>query len=197
MGERLRAIGALMMIVLAIAAIGCGEDSTTGANVAETNQKREYPWVTGVAREFLVPGGDNLVQSYGEEGSAAEREEASNVIHAWMKARIAEDWGTDCSYISRAYRRNLVSDAHGVTNGRVTTCPGALEYFGDLASGYSGNTLTGPIDSLRVQGPEDAESEWEAWAQWHGPKGRDWVVPLERNGGVWKIASASPVQRLK
>jgi hypothetical protein len=188
----------LVLLVLVAGAIGCGGDSSTGADPEETaGDRRPYPHVTGAAREFLVPGGDNLVQTFGVEASAAEREEASKVIHAWMKARVAEDWATDCGYLSREYVKALVLDARGVTEGKVTNCPQALEYFGDSASGTSGNTLTGPIDSLRVKGPDEEETEWEAFAQWHGPKGKDWVLPLQREGGAWKIGNASPIDRLK
>lgn len=198
MGERWRAGGALVTLALAIVAIGCGGDSSTGAGVGETTDEgRLYPWVTGKAREFIVPGGDNLVQTFGREATAAEREEASRVIHAWMKARVAEDWVTDCGYLSRDYKGYLIEDAHGVTEGRVETCPGALEYFGDYASGSSGNTLTGPIDSLRIKTPDETENEWEAFAQWHGPHGRDWVLPLEREEGTWKVGIAGPFDRLK
>lgn len=197
MGDGRWAIGVLTIAVVAITAMGCGGGSSTGAEPAETaGKEREYPWVTGAAREFLVPGGDNLVQTFGEEASEAEREEASKVVHAWMKARVAEDWATDCRHLSRAYVKELLWDVEGVTEGRVTTCPGALKYFGDNASGTSGNTLTGPIDSLRIRGPEDTESEWEAWAQWHGPT-KDWVLPLKREEGTWKISNASPLDRLK
>lgn len=188
-----------VLLAVAIAAIGCGDDSSTGAGVAETaGEEREYPWVTGAAREFLVPGGDNLVQTFGEEASAAEREEASKVVHAWMKARVAEDWATDCRHLSRKYIKALVwKDAYVVSEGKVKTCPQALEYFGDAASGTSGETLTGPIDSLRVKAPDETETEWEAFAQWHGPNGRDWVLPLEREAGVWKVGIAGPIDRLK
>jgi hypothetical protein len=196
MGEKLSAVWVLVMLALTVWVIGCGGDSSTGAEET-AGEEREYPWVTGAARGFLIPGGDNLVQTFGEEASAAEREEASRVIHAWMKARVAEDWMTDCKYLSRSYIKDLLWDVGGVTEGRVKTCPGALKYFGDAASGTSGNTLTGPIDSLRVKAPDETETEWEAFAQWHGPKGMDWVLPLEREEWTWKVGNASPIDRLK
>lgn len=198
MGERWRFILVLVLFAFVLGAMGCGEDESTGSSPEESaDGKPIYPWVTGAAREFIVPGGDNLVQSFGDEGTAAEREEASEVIHFWMKARVAEDWPTLCSYMSRDYVKYLVGDAHTVSEGKVKTCPAALAFFGDKAVGAYGNVLTGPIDSLRVKRPEDVETEWEAWAQWHGPNGNDWVVPVKRNGGVWRVASASPVERLK
>jgi hypothetical protein len=198
MGKRQATIWALVLLGLLGGAVGCGGESSTSVEAAETvGEKREYPWVTGAAREFLVPGGDNLVQTFGEEASPAERKEASKVVHAWMNARVAEDWVTDCRHLSREYKKNLVwGDAYRVSEGKVKTCPQALAYFGDAASGSSGRTLTGPIDSLRIKGPEDTETEWEAWAQWHGPT-KDWVLPLVREGGTWKINNASPIDRLK
>lgn len=198
MGAKGRVIWVLVLLAMAVGAIGCGEDASTGAGSEETaGEERLFPHVKGAAREFLVPGGDNLVQTFGVEASATEREEASKVIHAWMKARVAEDWVTDCRHLSRDYKKALVwDDAYLVSEGKVKTCPQALEYFGDAASGTSGNTLTGPIDSLRVKSPDETETEWEAFAQWHGPK-RDWVLPLEREKGAWKVAIASPLDRLK
>jgi hypothetical protein len=198
MGKGQRALWTLLILVLLGGVAGCGGGASTSTEVAETvDEEREYPWVTGAAREFLVPGGDNLVQTFGEEASAAEREEASKVVHAWMKARVAEDWVTDCRHLSRKYKKALVwGDAYQVSEGKVKTCPQALAYFGDAASGDSGETLTGPIDSLRIRGPEDTETEWEAWAQWHGPT-KDWVLPLEREGSTWKVAIAGPLDRLK
>lgn len=185
------------MLVLALGAIGCGDDASTGAGPGETTgEERPFPRVNGPTREFLVPDGDNIVQLFGEEASAAEREKASRVIHAWMKARVAEDWATDCKYLSQGYLEGLVADATGVSQGKATNCPQALAFFGDDASGTSGNTLTGPIDSLRVRDAVVVEGtvEKEAYAQWHGPE-RDWVLPLTREDGVWKVSSASPLDR--
>jgi hypothetical protein len=199
MGERGRLFWLLALLVLALTATGCGDDSTTGAGPEETAGEKEvlYPRIKGPGREFIVPGGDNIIQFFGEEASAAEREKANRVIHAWMKARVAEDWKTDCKYFSREYSKSLVADANGVTEGKVKNCPEALEYFGDAASGTSGNTLTGPIDSLRVRKPREGDdAELEAFAQWHGPE-RDWVLPLQRENGVWKVDIASPLDREK
>jgi hypothetical protein len=195
MGETGKIVWGLALLVWAVVAIGCGSDSSTGAEETAAEEQRPFPYVTGAAREFLVPGGDNIVQSFGDEASSAEREKASKVVHAWMKARVAEVWETDCKHLSREYIEILVEDANGVSGGKVKNCPQALEYFGDAASGTSGNTLTGPIDSLRVRDTGVVgDSEKEGYAQWHGPE-KDWVLPLSREGGVWKVAVAAPIDR--
>lgn len=196
MGEKGRLLGVLVLLVLALVATGCGDDSSTGAEET-TGEERPFASVKGPTREFLIPGGDNLVQLFGEEAPDAQREKVSRIIHAWMKARVAEDWAADCKYFAREYRKELVRDARNVTEGKATNCPQALNFFGDAASGTSGNTLTGPIDSLRVRDTIEGKTEKEAYAQWHGPNEIDWVLPLKREGGVWKITVASPLERTK
>jgi hypothetical protein len=175
---------------LLVAAGGCGggSDSTTGS---DDEASRPYPWVKGPSREFLVPKGDNVVQTYGREATKAEREQASRVITAWMRARAAKDWVNDCRQMSASYRRTLVQeDAFHVSNGKVTNCPEALAYFGPEASGDGKNTLTGPIDSLRIEAGF-------GYAQYHGSDGRDWIVPMNKEKGKWKVSIAAPIDRMK
>lgn len=185
--------GILPLIALlsccALVAIGCGGDQATGEPEPEAKQERLYPWLKGPSREFLIRDGDNAVQTFGREATKAEREQANDVIQAWMKARAVTDWKRDCSYFSRAYVHSLVAtDATLVTNGRVRSCPQALDYFGHEASGSYKNNLTGPIDSLRV-GPE------HGYAQYHGNDGHDWVLTMEKEDGKWWLAIASPIGR--
>ena len=175
------------MLALTVAAAGCGSGSGNGETTAANDVF--YPWVKGASREFLVRGGDNLIQYWGHDAAPAEREAASRVIHRWMRARSAEAWAVDCKYLSPSYRRSLVEDAEAATNGRVTNCPAALAYLGEGVSGDGRNTLTGPIDSLRVK-------KGRGWAQWHGPE-RDWVLPVIKVGGRWTVIAAAPVDRNK
>lgn len=177
-----------MIALLLLAFSGCGSDSDTGGDGTEPTVM--YPRVHGPSREFLLPDGDNAVQFFGKEATPAEREKASRVIHAWMRARVAEDWKTDCKHLSIPYARLLLNDARRVATGKPNNCAETLAYFGDEASGTSGNTLTGPIDSLRFRGNR-------AFAQWHGPHQIDWVLPMRIEDGVWKVESASPIERTK
>jgi hypothetical protein len=174
-----------MLLALVALAPGCGSDAET-----EDQPQRLYPRLHGPSREFLLPGGDNVVQFFGQEAPAAEREEVSKVIHAWMRARVAKDWAMDCKYLSDIYSRRITNDARSVSDGKAKTCAHALAFFGTQASGTSGNTLTGPIDSLRVRGVK-------AFAQWHGPHQIDWILPLRNENGIWKVEGASPSERTK
>jgi hypothetical protein len=179
---------ALMACCTALAA-GCGGGEATGETETQANQERLYPWLKGPSREFLIRDGDNAVQTFGREATKAEREQADDVIQAWMKARAAQDWAKDCSYFSREYVHSLIAtDAVVVSEGKVKNCAQGLEFFGHAASGSYKNNLAGPIDSLRVSGGQ-------GYAQYHGNDGHDWVITMEREDGKWWVAIASPIGR--
>ena len=191
MGEGKTIVCAAAILALLLGAIGCGGDSDTGSGEsASAESERPFPNVEGPTREFLVVGGDNVVQFFGTEGTEAERKQAARVIDPWMDARADSRWTADCGYMSRNYRKGLVVDANGVTNGRVTTCPQALAYFVEAASVDQIDTFQGVVQSLRL------EKDF-AYAQYHGNDGKDWVVPLEREDGKWWIATAAPIDRNK
>jgi hypothetical protein len=178
---------AALALALAAAVVGCGGSDS---NAADTVAKEPplYPWLKGPSREFLIRGGDNLIQTYGREGTPAEREEASRVVHSWMLARARQDWKKDCSYFSHVYSKTLTADAHRVTHGRVKSCPQALAYFKHEASGSYRNNLEGPIVSLRVEGRG-------GYAQYHGNDGHDWIVPMTKEDGHWWVSTATPIGR--
>ena len=44
------------------------------------------------------------------------------------------------------------------------------------------DTLTGSITALRVKGGQ-------GYALYHGNDGTDYAVPLEKEGGTWKVSS--------
>lgn len=194
---------ASVMMLLWIAA-GCGGSETTeptGSSEQSDDpavaKPRSSPAVekdppvpgeTGPAREFLGANGQNAMAAHGREASIAEREQASRTISDWMRARAAKDYVKDCSYLARSYRHQLVAeDAVYASNGEVENCPQALAFFGLAASGDYVNTLSGPIDSLRVAGAQ-------GFALYHGRDGNDWTVPMYKEGGSWWVAATAPIE---
>ncbi|MFL5340392.1 MAG: hypothetical protein ACJ8F7_09595 [Gemmataceae bacterium] len=175
---------ALVLLVMAALAVGCGSEGGPVRSTA-TDPLAGYP--KGPTREFIVPGGDNAMPEYGREAAAMERKQASALIQRWMRARAARDFVDECRYFSRRFIRHFVTgDAEVVSEGRVKTCPQALAYFGSDASGDFKNTLTGPIDSLRV-------AKGLGFAQYHGKGGIDWEIPVNKEDGTWRVAKAAPV----
>lgn len=186
----------VVLLAAAVSVSACGGGSTSAPDAAAAKDQI-YPWLKGPSRQFLIPGGDNAVQTFGEEATAKERARATAVIAAWLEARAAKDWHKDCSYFSHSYAKSLTKDAHGVTQGKVDSCAEALAYFKGNASGDYVNTLRGSVASLRVGkgfGTE-GKSVYLGYAQYHGNDGRDWVVPLEREAGEWKVAHSRPFGR--
>jgi len=191
MGRGWRRKALLIALTGAMILPGCGGgDATTDDSAAAA--KVRYHWVKGAAREFLVPGADNVTQAYGREASVGEREQASKLIHAWMSARAVTDWKRDCEYFSHSYARRLTADAHSVTGGRVKTCAQALAHFGPIAaaSGNCKNTLDGPIDSLRIE-------SGLGFAQYHGSDHKDYVISMQKEDGKWAVSNARPFGRFE
>jgi len=183
----------LLLALAAISAAGCGSEST-GSSRTMSEGEAFLPWVKGPTREFLDPdsGGDNAVQTYGLEATADERAQAARVIAGWMDARAAQRWKKICGHFSRRYAKELTADANNVTDGRVKTCRQALAYFGPAAaSDFKNNNFgEGPVDSLRVE-------DGFGYAQYHGSDGKDWIVPVDREDGRWKVSIAAPINRYR
>lgn len=186
----------IMLLSLVATAGACGGPRGDRTGSGTTDPLALYP--KGPTREFIIPGGDNAVPEYGREGTRAERHQASRMIQGMMQARAAKDFIEECRYFSRRYIRALVAeDAELVSEGKVGTCPEALDYFGWKASGNFRNTLTGSIDSLRVPSSREshAKAVIEGFAMYHGKDGIDYVVPLHREAGKWWVAGAAPLSR--
>lgn len=180
-GSRKLALSLLLIVMAALSGCGSGADDGT--------QAKDTPSAAGSreegARSFLGPGETVL---YGHEAVPAERRQASRVVEAWMRARSTANWTRDCKFFSRQFRQGLVVDAHAVSHGKVQNCPQALAYFGPEASGDLVNTMTGPIDSLRVE-------RGQGYALYHGRGGVDWTVSMNKEAGKWKVSVSTPVKR--
>jgi hypothetical protein len=177
----------ILFLFLIPAAVGCGSgDSTSDSSSLAVQPLRPE----GPSNEFYVPGGDNAVQLYGREASAAERAQASRVIGDWMRAREDKDHALECTYMSRSFIKGFVKDAANVSKGKVTTCPATLAFFGFDAGGvnFLTNTTSGPIDSLRIE-------SGQGYAQYHGNDGHDYIVAVDKEDGRWLVATSAPFDR--
>lgn len=179
---------ALIALALVAALVGTGCGGGSGGGASSSAEKVAYP--EGASREFYVPGGDNLIQFYGREASAAERERASSSIEAWMRARAASRWAMVCRYSDAATADYASRTASEIAKRKITDCTKAMAVVFARTERSPANTMTGPIDSLRV-------GEGRGYAQYHGRGGRDWIVPVTREEGEWKAATFDPVDRLK
>jgi hypothetical protein len=187
MGPRARAAGVLIVVGL-MTLIGCGggssstsdssstadSDSTAASKSAESESSAAEP-----SKEFLSGGKNGKLAKIGKESSAAEREAASRALEKSLNAREAGDWKTQCETLS-ASAVEQIEQASALTPG--TSCAKALEaQAGSLPPFARANTMTGPIDAFRIN------EGFNGFAFYHGTQGRDYVIPLIKQGGEWKV----------
>lgn len=172
MGDKRKITLALLAaILMAALAAGCG-----GSSSADTNE-------TEASKEFLKPGAKNKIATFGQEADSDEREAASEVLEENLQARAAGDWSTQCSSLSAKAIKKVAENpaAEGIKGG----CAKQLEAQGvplNETKAIRANTMKGPIAALRIKGKK-------AYALYHGTKGVDYAMSMEKEGDEWKVAS--------
>lgn len=183
-----------MLVASALAAMlltACGgggsdssADSTTNSPKTKTTASQEATPEGSQgepSREFVGKGPNGKLATVGKESSPAEREAASRVLEESLKAREEGDWEAQCATLVGPLVQQLEegSSVLGAGGG----CPRALEAQATpVPESARANTMTGPIDAFRVKSNQ-------AFAFYHGTEGKDYVIPMIKEGGEWKLAS--------
>lgn len=190
MGGTTRPLLALGLLAMVLLLAGCGGgDSTTSASKEKTVDWSEYP--PGPTRQFIVPGGDNAVQTFGREATPAQRKQVSKVVQAWLRARAARNWARECRYLHAETIKYAESSASYMAQHKVSGCAKSLTVMAAKGQKVSRTyNMAGSVVSLRL-------GEGHGYAQYHGNDGRDWIVPITPEHGVWKITSFDPLDRMK
>jgi hypothetical protein len=140
--------------------------------------------------DFVTPGGDNSIQTYGEEADSSELDEAGAALTAYLDHRAAGDWAQMCEDLSKATLKPLEQLASRAPQFKGKGCGAVLEaLMGKASAATRANTLAGPIASLRVEGDR-------GFVLYHGAKGVDYFVPMAKEGGKWKVAAIAPSEFL-
>jgi hypothetical protein len=177
---------ALALILAAAISVGCGgrgsSTATSHGGDTVTRASGAVQSDTGAGDGFIVPGGDNSIQRFGREAPASERKAASEVLESYMQARASEQFVEECIYLARTAVEPLEKLAPSAPRG----CVVALSALGSSASTGS-DAMIGPVGSLRIGGGR-------AFALYHGSGGIDYVMPMVKEGGAWKVASLAPIE---
>jgi hypothetical protein len=150
---------------------GSSADSTAPASSSEG----------GSSAEFIKKGEKNKIVEFGKEASASEREAASSVLEENLQAREAGDWAGQCSSLTAAAVKNVAKEA--ALTGTKGSCATDLKKQAEPESqtkAIRANTMTGPIAVLLVEGNK-------AYALYHGTKGKDYAMPMGKEGDEWKV----------
>jgi hypothetical protein len=201
-GPKLALLLALaMLLATGFSACGGGDSSdSTGSSTAATTQDSAATTIedkgSALARRqgkdekgaagFIAPGGDNSIQTFGDEGSGAELDEVTAVLTGYLRARAADEWAKECGYLAKGTVAPLEQLASRSPQLKGKGCAAVLEALtGGVPAPARANTLTGAVDSLRVEGEQ-------GFALYHGPKGVDYYVPMAKEDGRWKVAGIGP-----
>jgi hypothetical protein len=161
-----------MALVLLVSACGSGSSSTSGSSDP-----------SAPSAEFTGKGGENKPASFGGIADGGEREAASRVLERSLKARAAGDWAAQCATLNASMIAKIEAEGKKLDAGKG--CAKSLRAEAEplaKTKAIRANTLTGPIDVLRVEGIK-------GYALYHGTKGKDYAMPMEKNGGEWKVAA--------
>lgn len=168
--ERTRLLTVLAAAALAVALLSaCGDSGSTSGSDQFRDQTK------------------SPLLDFGEEGSEPELEEAEQTVSAFLAAHAKEDWAATCAPLSKLMLDKLERLATNSTALKDTSCPSFLAAFVVLSP--QEKRESGEIEggSLRYQGAKGYLI--------YGSEGLVYAMPLDREGGEWKVAAIAP-QRL-
>jgi hypothetical protein len=193
------ALAVVALLVSGLAACG-GDDAgsstavTTGESTTPATAEKQGPGGDGGddssadrgSAGFRTPGGDNSIQTFGEEADDAEVAAASVVLVGYLEARSEEDWAGQCTYLAKAAVAPLEELVARSPQFKGKGCAAALPaLMAGTPASTRANTLTGTIASLRVEGDR-------GFALYHGADGVDYFVPMAKEDGEWKLGAIAP-----
>jgi hypothetical protein len=187
-------VTAALLTVVVVGCGGGGSDSSSGSkspegSTSKSSKKSEgsEPQPTAEPKsppsvEFVGKGENGQLATLGKVASTAEREAASRALEESFQARAASDWAGQCSTLAAEVIKQIEKTA--TVLGASPGCVKALEKQAEPTPPSAlANPMTGPIDVLRTN------LGVQAFAFFHGTENKDYVVPLTKEGGQWKVAA--------
>lgn len=190
--------------------VGCGSSSSSTASTAPSTQASTTATATttttstatvaphtraragstsgspkGGAARFRVARGDNSIPDFGGEASTSERQRATAALAAFLRARAHGEWAKVCTYLTRAIRREMEGFAKSST-AKTKDCGAALGALQRGSAAERADALTGGVVSVRVKGTS-------AFVLFLGPHGSKYVMPMQNEGGGWKVTQTAPL----
>lgn len=139
----------------------------------------------GAAAPFLVEAGDNSIPTYGSEASAAQTAVAEAALSTYLGARAAGEWAAACGQMSAGLQKQLGAlGGEAIAGGGCPTAYGKLA--GRIPAAARSDPLTAGLTALRVESPH-------AFALFYGPGEQQYMMPLEEEGGAWKVTQIEAV----
>jgi hypothetical protein len=181
-GRHSLAVVLVLVTVLATLAIGCGSsDQTSSSQQASTGEAGKR------FQDPQSPKGVIPVATFGKASEDTERAEASDVLDKNLTARQEADFATQCLTLGK---RGMEAVLGKGTQASATKCEAELKKVANPLSQSKAirtDTLGGEIAVLRVKGNQ-------AYALYHGTDGKDHAMPMEDEGGTWKVGDILTIE---
>lgn len=174
-GMRVVVIAAVVIGALALTTTGCGGGSSATGSSATQSSAQSEP-----SSQFFGKSAANHFSKFGHESDPTELKAAGAIVAKSLKARGAHDWAGQCSTLSST-AVNAVEESPVAKKGGG--CAKNLEAQGKEApKEILEDNLKGSVVAFRVKGTK-------GYALYHGTDKKDWAMPMEEEGGAWKVAS--------
>jgi hypothetical protein len=139
----------------------------------------------GGSTQFLVKGGDNSVQEFGDEGDESELQKAAEVVHGFYVSRAAEEWDKACSYLAKANIEQLEQLASQSPQLKGAGCAPILKAFTrPVPASVNREVTTVDAGSLRHEGEQ-------GFLIYYGAGHATYTMPLREEDGTWKVTALS------
>lgn len=137
----------------------------------------------GGSNQFMVKGGDNSVQEYGEEKDESELQEAAEATHGFFVARAEGRWADACAYLSKSLLQQLEQLAE--KSERSGCAPFLSSFTTKLPASVWREITTVDAGSLRQEGEQ-------AFLIYYGaPEKTVYSMPMRFEDGEWKVGALS------
>ncbi len=126
---------------------------------------------------------DSALVAFGEEGSTAEREQATETVSTYLAARSKGDWETACEQVAEPMVDKLEHLAVTSTSLHDKSCASFLEAYVQL-SPEEQSEKSAEDGALRHSGQR-------GFLIYLGANEVVCAMPLEEDGGEWKVAAVT------
>ena len=158
----------------------------TGSEAAADVEPAPLKVSGGGGEQFQVKGGDNSIQTWGEESDGTQLEAAAEAVHGFYVARANEEWAAACEYLGETLLQQLRQFA-AQSGKKAPECAELLKMLTrrPLAPSVRRESTIVDAGSLRV-------GEDNSFLIYRGVDRIVFAMPVVEEEGAWKLTLLSP-----